>query len=55
MTRATATATIAVRAKRYREGDHDYNDRYGSRDLYKRDYRAAFTQGYEQGYRQERR
>ena len=44
-----------VRAKRYREGDHDYNDRFGSRDEYKREYRAGFTQGYEQGYRQERR
>jgi hypothetical protein len=39
-----------VRAKRYREGDHDYNDRYGSRDEYKRDYRAAFEQGYRDGY-----
>lgn len=40
-----------VRASRYRSGDHDYNDRYGSRDQYKREYRAAFEQGYEQGYR----
>ena len=39
-----------VRAKRYREGDHDYNDRYGSRDEYKRDYRSAFEQGYREGY-----
>ena len=39
-----------VRAKRYREGDHDYNDRYGARDDYKRDYRAAFEQGYREGY-----
>lgn len=39
-----------VRAKRYREGDHDYNDRYGSRDDYKREYRAAFEQGYREGY-----
>src|SRR5262245_56736082 len=31
-------------AKRYREGDHDYHDRYGSRDEYKREYRAAFQQ-----------
>ena len=22
------------RAKRYRDGDHDYDDRYGSRDVY---------------------
>jgi hypothetical protein len=39
-----------VRAKRYREGDHDYDRRYGSRDEYKRDYRAAFEQGYREGY-----
>jgi len=39
-----------VRAKRYREGDHDYNGRYGDRELYKRDYRAAFEQGYREGY-----
>jgi hypothetical protein len=44
-----------VRAKRYREGDHDYNNRYGSRDQYKREYRAAFQQGYEEGYRNQRR
>jgi hypothetical protein len=43
------------RAKRYREGDHDYNNRYGSRDQYKQDYRAAFIQGYEDGYRGIRR
>jgi hypothetical protein len=43
------------RAKRYREGDHDYNDRYGSRDQYKNEYRAAFIQGYEEGYRGVRR
>jgi len=40
-----------VRAKRYREGDHDYDRRYGSRDEYKRDYRAAFQRGYDEGYR----
>jgi hypothetical protein len=39
-----------VRAKRYREGDHDYNGRYGSRDDYKREYRSAFEQGYREGY-----
>jgi hypothetical protein len=38
------------RAKRYREGDHDYDNRYGSRDEYKREYRAAFQQGYRDGY-----
>ena len=39
-----------VRASRYRQGDHDYNSRYGSRDEYKREYRSAFEQGYRQGY-----
>lgn len=39
------------RAKRYREGDHDYSSQYGPRDDYKRDYRAAFEDGYAQGYR----
>ena len=43
------------RAKRYRQGDHDYENRYGSRDQYKQGYRAAFQQGYEQGYRENRR
>ena len=43
-----------VRSKRYRDGDHDYNNRYGDRDLYKRDYRAAFEQGYREGYGQVR-
>ena len=44
-----------VRARRYREGDHDYDRRYGGRDEYKREYRAAFQQGYERGYRDARR
>ena len=39
------------RPKLYREGDHNYSSGDGSRDDYKRDYRAAFVQGYEQGYR----
>ena len=43
-----------VRAKRYREGDHDYNGRYGDRDTYKREFRAAFEQGYREGYGQTR-
>jgi hypothetical protein len=40
-----------VRARRYREGDHDYDRRYGPRDDYKREYRSAFERGYEDGYR----
>lgn len=43
------------RAKWYRDGDHDYNNRYGSRDQYTREYRDAFIQGYEEGYRGNRR
>ena len=39
-----------VRAKRYREGDHDYDRRYGPRDEYKREYRAAFERGYREGF-----
>lgn len=39
-----------VRAKRYRQGDHDYDHRYGPRDDYKREYRAAFERGYREGY-----
>jgi hypothetical protein len=39
------------RHKWYREGDHDYNSRYGSRDRYKDEYRRGFTAGYERGYR----
>ena len=40
-----------VGARRYRSGDLDYDRRYGSRDDYKREYRAAFQTGYEHGYR----
>ena len=44
-----------ARAKHYREGDHDYDRRYGPRDDYKREYRAAFEQGYREGYETARR
>lgn len=40
-----------IRATRYRDGDRGYESRYGSREIYKRDYRAAFEQGYERAYR----
>jgi hypothetical protein len=45
-----------VRADRYRsvrgdDDDDDDDDRRGSRDQYVREYRAAFLQGYEAGYR----
>jgi hypothetical protein len=44
-----------ARTKRFREGDHNYNNSYGSRDEYKREYRAAFEQGYRDGYQGTRR
>jgi hypothetical protein len=44
-----------VRARRYREGDHDYDRRYGSRDEYKREYRSAFERGYRDGFERARR
>jgi hypothetical protein len=44
-----------VREKRYRDGDHDYDRRDGSREEYKRGYRSAFQQGYDDGYRSYRR
>ena len=43
-----------IRSSRYRSGDHDYDRQYGSRDLYKRQYREAFNQGYDRGYRERR-
>jgi hypothetical protein len=41
-------------AGRYRSGDHDYDRRYGSKDQYQREYRAAFALGYAEGYRSSR-
>lgn len=40
-----------VRSDRYRDADHHYNNRYGSKEVFKRDYRVGFERGYEQGYR----
>jgi hypothetical protein len=42
----------ARRHKWYREGDHDYNSRYGPRERYKDEYRRGFEVGYERGYRE---
>ena len=39
-----------IRAMRYREGDHHYDRRYGPREEYAREYRAAFERGYREGY-----
>lgn len=41
----------ARRHKWYREGDRDYNSRYGNRERYKDDYRRGFLAGYERGFR----
>jgi hypothetical protein len=41
-------------AKRYRDGDHDYDSHFGSRDQYRREYRVAFEQGYERAYNENR-
>ena len=43
------------RESRYRNGEHGYEREYGSRDAYQRDYRAAFEDGYDRGYREVRR
>ena len=40
-----------VRHSWYRDGDRGYNGNYGSRDLYKQNYREGFRAGYEDGYR----
>ena len=40
-----------LRADRYRDADHHYNSRYGSREAFKHDYRLGFEHGYDQGYR----
>ena len=37
-------------SRRYRNADHDYDRRYGPRDEYKREYRAAFERGYREGF-----
>ena len=41
--------------KWYREGDRDYNNRYGPRERYKDEYRRGFLAGYERAYREWRR
>jgi hypothetical protein len=44
-----------ARQKWYREGDHNYNSRYGPREAYKDQYRRGFQQGYERAYQGTRR
>jgi flagellar biosynthesis/type III secretory pathway protein FliH len=43
-----------LRHKWYREGDRQYEGRYGSREQYKDIYREGFKDGYERGYREGR-
>jgi len=38
------------RSSRYRSADHEYDRRYGPKDDYKREYRAAFARGYQDGF-----
>jgi len=40
---------------RYRSGDHGYERSYGSRDVYKANYRDTFRMGYEEGFTDGRR
>jgi hypothetical protein len=40
-----------VRSGQYRSADHDYDRRYGSKDVFQREYRAAFERGYAEGFR----
>ena len=44
-----------TRQKWYRSGDHDYNNRYGSKDAYRVEYRRGFEEGYNRAYRDARR
>lgn len=39
-----------VRHNRYRSADRGYNQRYGTKEQYKLDYRDGFEAGYQQGY-----
>ncbi|MCC6164629.1 MAG: hypothetical protein IT182_14865 [Acidobacteria bacterium] len=40
-----------LRKKKYRNGDEGYSNRFGSRERYKIEYRQAFRDGYDSGYR----
>ena len=43
------------RQKWYRSGDHDYDNRYGSKETYRIEYRRGFEEGYNRAYREGRR
>lgn len=34
----------------FKDADHGYHSQYGSKEMYRRDYREAFAQGYRQGF-----
>ena len=40
------------RQKWYRNGDHDYDSRYGSKETYRVEYRRGFEDGYNRAYRE---
>ena len=42
------------RQKWYRNGDHDYDSRYGSKETYRIEYRRGFQEGYNRAYREAR-
>jgi hypothetical protein len=44
-----------TRQKWYRNGDHDYDSHYGSKDAYRVEYRRGFEDGYNRAYREARR
>jgi hypothetical protein len=43
------------RQKWYRNGDHDYDSRYGSKETYRVEYRRGFEEGYNRAFREGRR
>jgi hypothetical protein len=40
------------RQRWFRNGDHDYDRYYGTRDAYRVDYRRGFEQGYDRAFRE---
>lgn len=44
-----------TRQKWYRNGDHEYDSRYGSKETYRIEYRRGFEEGYNRAYRDARR
>jgi len=43
------------RQKWYRNGDHEYDSRYGTKEVYRVEYRRGFEEGYNRAYREGRR